>query len=77
MPAEYTRIGERGLSLALSAYSAVMLRRMLPVHTNKMDGMVVTNLPSTRSLMKNRRHRFRSDRLGGAGRPPQRVTVIG
>jgi hypothetical protein len=48
VPAELTRIGEHGSSLALSAYSAVMLRKMLPVHTNKMDGIVFTNLPSTR-----------------------------
>ena len=43
VPAELTRIGERGSSMALSAYSAVMLRKMLPVHTNRMDGIVFTS----------------------------------
>ena len=44
VPAELTRIGEWGSSIALSAYSAVMLRKMLPVHTNRIDGIVFTNL---------------------------------
>jgi hypothetical protein len=38
--AELTRIGDPASSLALSAYSAVMLRKMLPVRTNRMDGIV-------------------------------------
>jgi hypothetical protein len=33
---------DRGASLALSAYSAVMLRKRSPVHTNRMDGIVFT-----------------------------------
>jgi hypothetical protein len=37
-------------SLALSAYSAVMLRKMLPVHTNKMDVIVFTSSRGARSM---------------------------
>jgi hypothetical protein len=35
VPTEFTWIGEWGSSMALSAYSAVILRKMLPVHTKE------------------------------------------
>src|SRR5262245_36706627 len=50
VPAELTWIGDRGSSLALSAYSAVMLRKMLPVHTNRIAGIVFTAEQSTKSV---------------------------
>src|SRR5262245_27326985 len=49
VPAELTRIGERGLSAALSAYSAVTLRKIFPVQTNRMDGIGFNSSPHPRS----------------------------